>query len=802
VLLFAGAGDGTFALADSFSVPGQPTSIAAIDLPAGGAGSPDLAVLDFDNRLDLFVNGGAFAFGPAGANPISAWGDTSAMALFGADTFSGVDLVLLHPRSASFTTLSGVGDATFRPTPVQAIDGLAPAGPSADASAMLVGDLRLNSRPDVLVLDPTAGRLTLLTNELTGALLERATTTLAPGAAAIDSGTLLASTTDIDRDGVANDQDNCPTIYNPPGCTVSDPACAVTVPCAEAGDPDGETPIDCDPATLDPTTGQCDSDENGIGDHCQILSENCAAQDSDFDIIFDYAPDALARNLGLLDFDRDLTPNTLDNCPTIANSDQADADINGIGDACEILSSTGGTVDPDLDGVPTFDPATLAVDNCPDGANASQQDNDDDGVGNRCIIDAALDICPATINLDQLDSNGDGVGDACAFPPLDVLVPNPATNEVILFGGDGSGALHPAAASPLAGLAGPVAAVTGHFSLSCTLPAFCLGRADFDVAVLERGDAGDPADDRVTVFLGDGGGGFSTLPAEPVAGNPKDMLLLSDQPVCPFPGDPGNPSLTFDPDTKSDVLVIPEPGSATPGIGILLVSNQNRLDPAQSPLVPPVGRPAPIPVPAPLRGVVLIDANRDGVSDIVSLSSPPGGPSLLRLFMGLGNGLYFTDPTLDPAPVPAELDFPASGFIDIKRDNVYPDLALFSVTDRAPITLLNIITERVDIDGSGRVDGYDLTFLARAFGAVRGEDFNLLADATLEQTGQGPTRVVVGTGLQKPGQNLPDSAGFCATGFQPLSGFYGFPVDINLDGIVDGEDLALLASRFGGSITP
>src|SRR5262245_45009257 len=174
-------------------------------------------------------------------------------------------------------------------------------------------------------------------------MVERATTTIAPGAAGLYSGSLLASTADIDRDGVPNDEDDCPTVYNPPGCTVDDTTCAVTVPCAVAGDPDGLTPIDCDPgdpATLDPRTGQCDSDQNGIGDHCQILSENCAAQDSDFDLISDYNPNALARFLGQLDFDRDSVPNALDNCPTVANGNQADTKPPtgiGIGDACKIL---------------------------------------------------------------------------------------------------------------------------------------------------------------------------------------------------------------------------------------------------------------------------------------------------------------------------------------------------------------------------------------------------------------------------------------------------------------------------------
>jgi hypothetical protein len=37
----------------------------------------------------------------------------------------------------------------------------------------------------------------------------------------------------------------------------------------------------------------------------------------------------------------------------------------------------------------------------------------------------------------------------------------------------------------------------------------------------------------------------------------------------------------------------------------------------------------------------------------------------------------------------------------------------------------------------------------------------------------------------------------CDNIFTPLAGRYGLPVDINLDGQVDGTDLAILASQFG-----
>ena len=57
--------------------------------------------------------------------------------------------------------------------------------------------------------------------------------------------------------------------------------------------------------------------------------------------------------------------------------------------------------DTDGDGVPD------ASDNCPTVANANQADVDGDGVGDVC------DNCPNDANPNQLDSNGNGIGDVC-----------------------------------------------------------------------------------------------------------------------------------------------------------------------------------------------------------------------------------------------------------------------------------------------------------------------------------------------------------------------------------------------------
>ena len=89
------------------------------------------------------------------------------------------------------------------------------------------------------------------------------------------------------------------------------------------------------------------------------------------------------------DADGDGVNNSIDNCPTTANADQADADADGVGDVC---------------------------DNAPNTPNANQLDTDGDGLGDVIDTDDDNDSVPDTNDAfpldatEWLDTDADGIG--------------------------------------------------------------------------------------------------------------------------------------------------------------------------------------------------------------------------------------------------------------------------------------------------------------------------------------------------------------------------------------------------------
>ncbi len=118
-----------------------------------------------------------------------------------------------------------------------------------------------------------------------------------------------------------------------------------------------------------------------------------------------------------IDSDNDGVADTVDNCPAVPNTDQADNDNDGEGNVCDDTPDGPLPVDTDGDGV------VDSEDNCPNVANADQADDNNNGIGNACedpISDVdgdgvadADDNCPNIANADQADDNGNGIGNVC-----------------------------------------------------------------------------------------------------------------------------------------------------------------------------------------------------------------------------------------------------------------------------------------------------------------------------------------------------------------------------------------------------
>ncbi|MBN1286228.1 MAG: DUF11 domain-containing protein [Anaerolineae bacterium] len=175
-------------------------------------------------------------------------------------------------------------------------------------------------------------------------------------------------------------------MVNEPGVLVN----TATVSMDRPDDPN----LDNNTASVETTAALADGDGDGVPD----AEDNCPAvanpdqADTDNDGIGDACDECT-------DTDGDSVCDVDDNCPSMYNPDQADADNDGIGDACDECTDTDGDSVCDVN------------DNCPAVSNPNQEDNDDDGVGNAC------DNCVDTYNPDQADSDGNGVGDACEAAP-------------------------------------------------------------------------------------------------------------------------------------------------------------------------------------------------------------------------------------------------------------------------------------------------------------------------------------------------------------------------------------------------
>jgi len=129
-----------------------------------------------------------------------------------------------------------------------------------------------------------------------------------------------------------------------------------------------------------------------------------------------------------VDADDDNIGDVCDNCPTVYNPDQTDADGDNIGDACDNCLSVSNPDQVDSDGDDIGD----ICDNCVNVSNAAQIDSDGDGLGDLC------DNCPLISNPDQADNDEDGLGDVCD-PDDDNDGVVDEEEEMVLGMGDGTG---------------------------------------------------------------------------------------------------------------------------------------------------------------------------------------------------------------------------------------------------------------------------------------------------------------------------------------------------------------------------
>jgi hypothetical protein len=214
---------------------------------------------------------------------------------------------------------------------------------------------------------------------------------------------------DMDGDGIANQDDNCPKIGNEEQEDLDEDGTGDACDADMDGDAILNTVDNCPEQA---NTPQADLDSDGAGDKCDEDldgdgfdngTDNCPEVENpgQEDLDLDDAGDVCDEDL-----DGDGLDNSMDNCPATANEGQEDADLDSVGDACDN--------DADGDAIPD------GIDNCPGITNPTQADSDNDGQGDPCDddldgdgFDNDKDNCPLVSNADQSDLDLDGVGDAC-----------------------------------------------------------------------------------------------------------------------------------------------------------------------------------------------------------------------------------------------------------------------------------------------------------------------------------------------------------------------------------------------------
>jgi beta propeller repeat protein len=218
-------------------------------------------------------------------------------------------------------------------------------------------------------------------------------------------GDLVADCVDPDDDGdwVDDPVDNCPLVYN----------------LAPQGDFDTDGIGDlCDP----------DADGDGFegkhygGDDCNDRDPTVYPGDGTCEAIEEQLKPRNPPEVEDTDGDGVLDPD--DNCPSVANANQENADSDSYGDACDPCPVN---VENDQDG----DGVCENTDNCPLDLNPGQEDLDQDTLGDACDSDVDGDGIVPPQDCNDLDAGiptaeipGNGVDDDCdpATPDTDFFI--------------------------------------------------------------------------------------------------------------------------------------------------------------------------------------------------------------------------------------------------------------------------------------------------------------------------------------------------------------------------------------------
>lgn len=271
--------------------------------------------------------------------------------------------------------LLGLSDSQVANRPQQQGSGtyLKPDPYPGAASIQLGGD----SGTPLATIDASGSRLRYAARVVTGAATDEATVDDNPIGA--------AGQTDLDGDGVVEDEDNCTGIDNP------DQADLDGDDVGDVCDPD----IDSDGTDNGADAHPADTDDDGV--------DNPADDDDDGDGVLDDG----------------------DNCALFANGGQGDVDGDGVGDACDDDSDADGAQDPleRATGSDPLDPASLPEfvgfeDSCGDGSD-DDGDGSTDGADEGCVdsdgdtLADSRDPCPTVADRNWVDTDDDGLGNAC-----------------------------------------------------------------------------------------------------------------------------------------------------------------------------------------------------------------------------------------------------------------------------------------------------------------------------------------------------------------------------------------------------